>query len=319
MPLLAAELISTTGSAMTMLALPWLVLETTGSAAQAGLVATAEFVPMAVLGIPSGQIVARLGPRRTMLTCDLARAPLLGLVPLLEHTGHLSVGILIVIAFGIGAFYPAHFASQRTIIPDLLGTDSGEVTRANALLQAANRLPLVIGPAIAGSLIALIGAGDVILIDAISYLVAAALLTFLVPRGLGRQGPQEEEATGMWAGARFIASDPLLGPLTGSFALMELAMQALLLSLPILAFTAFDERSGVAGALLAAWGIGALAGTLPALALSGRDPVSLIRAGVFVESLPIWIVALDLPAIALALPLALAGSPTRSSTRRPAP
>ncbi len=144
-PLLAAELVSTTGSTMTALALPWLVLSSTGSPARAGLVAAAEWVPMALLGIPSGAIASRLGSRRTLMLCDAARAPLVAAVPLLYWLGALPFALLLVLAFLIGAFFPAHFASQRTILPDLLGDAAGDVMRGNVFLQAANRLPLVAG------------------------------------------------------------------------------------------------------------------------------------------------------------------------------
>ena len=74
--LLAAEVISTTGSQMTLLALPWFVLVTTGSPARMGLVVAADLLPMVVLAIPGGAVAGRLGARPTMLACDLARLPL---------------------------------------------------------------------------------------------------------------------------------------------------------------------------------------------------------------------------------------------------
>ncbi len=181
-PLLAAELISTTGSTMTALALPWLVLTTTGSPARAGIVAAAEWIPMALLGIPSGAMASRLGARRTLMACDALRAPLVALVPILFWLGALPFGVLVALAFLIGAFFPAHFASQRTILPDLLGEQADEVMRGNALLQAANRLPLVAGPALGGILIGLLGAPAVLLIDAGTYVLAFVLLTLFVPQ-----------------------------------------------------------------------------------------------------------------------------------------
>jgi MFS family permease len=93
--LLAAEAISTTGSQMTLLALPWFVLVTTGSPARMGVVVAADLVPMVVLALPGGALVGRLGARRTMLACDLARAPLIGLVPLLHALGLLSFPVLV--------------------------------------------------------------------------------------------------------------------------------------------------------------------------------------------------------------------------------
>src|SRR5262245_6932651 len=74
--LFAAEVISTTGTEMTAIALPWFVLVSTGSPARMGAVLAAEFVGMSVLGLWGGRIATVLGPRRMMLTSDLSRAAL---------------------------------------------------------------------------------------------------------------------------------------------------------------------------------------------------------------------------------------------------
>src|SRR4249919_3681842 len=81
--LLSAEVISSLGSQMTFLALPWFVLTTTGSTTRMGIVLAAELLPIALLGIPSGTIVARLGAVRTMLVADALRVPLMISIPLL--------------------------------------------------------------------------------------------------------------------------------------------------------------------------------------------------------------------------------------------
>jgi len=80
--LVVAETISVLGTRMTYLALPWFVLVTTGSPGKMSFVLAAELVPMAVLGIPSGAVVQRLGSRTTMLVADFARAPILVSTPL---------------------------------------------------------------------------------------------------------------------------------------------------------------------------------------------------------------------------------------------
>ena len=84
--LLAAQVISVTGAQMTWLALPWFVLTTTGSATRTSVVMGAEAVGLAAFGIQSGNLVNRLGARRTMLLCDTLRAPTIAVVPIL-HTG----------------------------------------------------------------------------------------------------------------------------------------------------------------------------------------------------------------------------------------
>ena len=73
--LLASQVVSSLGSQMTFLALPWFVLTTTGSPTRMSIVLAAELAPVAVLGIPSGVVIARWGARRTMLVADLARVP----------------------------------------------------------------------------------------------------------------------------------------------------------------------------------------------------------------------------------------------------
>ena len=108
-PLLAAELVSALGSQMTFLALPWFVLVTTGSAARMGVVLGVQLLPIALLGIPSGALVARLGARRTLILCDAARAPLMLSIPLLHEAGRLSYGVLLALVFAIGCFLAPFF------------------------------------------------------------------------------------------------------------------------------------------------------------------------------------------------------------------
>ena len=107
--LLVAETISTTGSQMTWLALPWFVLVTTGSATKTSFVAAAELVGLAALGLPGGRLLGRVGARRTMILCDSARAPLMLVIPALHWGGGLSFEVLLATAFGLGALGSAAF------------------------------------------------------------------------------------------------------------------------------------------------------------------------------------------------------------------
>ena len=84
-------------------------------------------------------------------------------------------------------------------------------------------------------------------------------------------------------------------------------MQGVFLAVPVLVFSAYDRNAGLAGLLLAAWGAGALAGALPALRLSSREPVGLIRWALIAEAAPLWIVAAPLPPVLLAAGMALSG------------
>lgn len=148
--LLVAEGVSGFGSQMAALALPWFVLVTTGSSARMGMVTAAELLPLAVLGIPSGSLIDRLGARTTMVVSDALRAPASALIPLLSHSGRLTFPLLLVIAVVLGALSSPYFAAQRLVLPAIVGDDERVLGQANSVLESVQRLTLLVGPAVAG-------------------------------------------------------------------------------------------------------------------------------------------------------------------------
>ena len=122
--LLAAELVSLTGSSMTFVALPFFVYVTTGSTAKMGWVLAAEMLPIAIFGIPAGTLISRLGGKRTMLISDAARGPLMLVIPILHSTGHLSFPALLATTFAIGIFAAPYFASSRLVVPEVAARTS---------------------------------------------------------------------------------------------------------------------------------------------------------------------------------------------------
>jgi MFS family permease len=277
--LLGAEVVSTTGSLMTLLALPWFVLTTTGSPARMGLVLAAGVAPMVLLSIPGGMLAGRLGARRTMLASDLARAPLIGLIPLLHTVGVLSSPMLLGLVFVHGAFWPPYYASQAALLPELLGDDQQQLTRASALFQGATRLTLLAGPALGGVLIGWLGATNVLLLDAATYLVAFALVARRIP-AVSPTSPRPGDVRGLLVGLRFLFADAFLRACTLAGTASQMAFQTLLAALPVLAFTRYGQDPRVAGLLVGAWGGGALLGSLAWLG----------------QALPLWLLLVSLPA-----------------------
>ncbi|MDH4345177.1 MAG: MFS transporter, partial [Thermoleophilia bacterium] len=198
--LITAQVVSALGTQMTFLALPWFVLETTGSATRMGVVLAVEILPVAVLGIPSGAIVARLGARNTMLLGDLARAPLMVSVPLLHQAGLLTFPLLLVIVALVGVFIAPYFSSQVLVLPEILGDDERLVSQANAIVEGARRATALLGPALAGVLIATIGATNVLYVDAATFLISFAVLGLFVPQHEPAQ--PDETSRGVLAGIR---------------------------------------------------------------------------------------------------------------------
>src|SRR6478752_3136879 len=262
-----------TGTQMTFVALPWFVLVTTGSVSKMSFVLAAEILPMAIFGIPSGSVIARFGARRTMLFSDLFRAPLMVLVPLLHWTGGLSFAELLVIVFVLGLFTAPYFAAMRTIIPEVYGDDERLVSKVSAALG---------------------GAAPVLLVDAATYLVAFVLVLVFV-RG-GKPVPHDENSRGVLAGVRFLTRDRILGPITLTVILLDAAAAALFTSLPALAYLRFGQDPKTVGWLFAAFGIGALGGSVLAMkALDHFSPLRLAGGAMVLVVLPLWALVATLP------------------------
>lgn len=302
--LISAQVVSALGSQMTFLALPWFVLETTGSPTKMGIVLAAEILPVGLLGIPSGTVVTRLGARRTMLVGDLARAPLIASIPVLYAAGWLSFPLLLAIVALVGVFIAPYFASQRIVLPELVGEDERVVSQANAIVEGAQRATSLLGPALAGILIATIGATKVLYIDAATFLFAFVVLLLFVPR----RPPlaQTDESRGVLAGLRFVLRDRLLRTL-GATAMVANALGMILAAaLPVLAYDEFGGSSRVAGAFFASFGAGAVVGSLVAVKVVGRvDPLRLGASAFVALSLPVFLLALDLPVLGVMGALAL--------------
>ena len=305
--LLVAEIVSTTGTQMTWLALPWFVLVTTHSPARMTVVMIAELVGVTAAGLPAGAVLQRLGARRTMLAADALRAPLMLLVPVLHWQGHLSYGVLVALALALGTFGAPYFAAQRLIVPELLGEDEGVVTQANALFQGAIRVTMLLGPPIGGVLIGILGATSVLLVDAATYVVSFALVLLFVPR----RPPvaAAEESRGLLAGLRFLAREPLLRVWIPLFVAGDAAWQAFFAAVPVLVIERFDADPKIAGILFAAFGAGAIAGNIASFRfLTQRlDGLRLIAVSVPFQALPLWILPLDVGAPALVAAIFVSG------------
>ena len=287
--LLAAEVVSSLGTQMTWLALPWFVLRTTGSPQRRSWVIIAEVVPIAVLGFWGGAIASRIGTRRTMLACDLLRVPIVAAIPALHAAGALPFPLLLALVASSGVFLAPYFSVQRSVVPELIGEEQLDVANATAFFQAANRLTVFLGPPTAGVLIGVIGTANVLYVDAATYLVSFVLVgLFVHPPEVKTDAPP----TGVLDGVRFLLRDKLLRVWTPAFTLIDVCWQLLFASLPVLVVAKYHADPHVLGLLFGGFGGGALVGAFVSLPLVKRFEALGLGATAFVfEVLSLWILA----------------------------
>jgi len=303
--LLAAEVISSMGTQMTWLALPWFVLRTTGSPQRMTWVLVAEILPVALLGFWGGAIAARVGTRRTMLVCDLARVPLFASIPLLQSLGLLPFWLLLVLVALSGVFLAPYFSVQRAVVPELVGEEHADVAYATAFFQAANRLTIFLGPPAAGILIGVIGIARVLYVDAATYLVSFLLVALFVHPP---EVPTPEAAHGVLAGVRFLLRDKLLRVWTPALTVLDICWQLLFASLPVLVVTQYHANPRILGWLFGALGGGALIGAFASMRIVRRfEPLALSSVAFTVQMLSLWILAIPAPWFVPFLAMACAG------------
>ncbi|MFL6015909.1 MAG: MFS transporter [Gaiellaceae bacterium] len=295
--LLVAEAVSRLGSQMTFLALPWFVLVTTGSPAKMGIALAVELAPVALLGVPSGTVVSRYGARTTMLFSDIVRVPLMVSLPVLHAAGALSFPVLLVLVAAFGVFGAPYFASQRVILPELIGNDQQLISQANSLLEGATQTASLLGPPLAGVLIATLGAANVLYVDAATFAFSFLAVLLFVPARKRAHAP--EESGGLLAGVRFLLHDSLMGPLASVVVLLNALAQMLAASLPVLAFDRYSDAR-TAGWLFAAFGLGGLIGTLIAFQLVKRmEPLVMASLAALGFALPLWVLVARVPLVAI--------------------
>ena len=195
-----------------------------------------------------------------MLVADFARAPILASIPLLYAAGILSFGLLLAIVALLGCFMPPYFASQRTILPELVGEDETRMSQANSSIEGGTAFAALIGPALAGLLIPFIGAPNVLYVDAATYLVAFVLVLVFVPRRKPRRRGRASTACSPGFASSSETGCSRRWPRRSSRS--DSSAPGMSAGLPVYAFDEFDGSSRIAGLFYAALGAGALVGSL---------------------------------------------------------
>ncbi len=272
--LLLANSISLIGEALTAIAIPWYVYQTTGSAAKMGIVGFFTFLPRVLATFFGGTLVDRIGFKPVSMIADTLSGLSVAMIPLFHHTIGLTFPMLLVFVF-FGAFFDGPGSTAReSLVPDLAKMADIRLERINALYQMVQRLGVFLGPALAGILIAFLGASNVLWIDAATFAVSVILVGLAVPR-LRIERPQSASG-GYWADLasdiHFIRADAVLLWVAVSIALTNF-LEAPLASVTMPVFVR-QEYGGVEqlGLLFSIFGAGAVLSSMIFASIGHRLP-----------------------------------------------
>lgn len=259
-----ATLFSATGNGIVIVALPWLVLEQTGRATDAAIVAGAATLPLLLASLFSGTVVDRFGRRPTSLVSDALSALSVAAIPIAAGTVGLSVPVLAALAALGATFDPAGISARESMLPAATKAAGWRLDRVNSLYEANYNVAYLVGPGIGGVLIALVGPESTLWVTAVCFVLSIVTIAFLRLEHSGRPA-HETRPKSMWSGTleglRFVWRDRLLRTL----ALVDMVIVALYMPIESVLFPKyFTDRGEPAqlGWVLMAMSIGGLVGAL---------------------------------------------------------
>lgn len=171
------QTISNLGSSITLFALPLLVYKITGSALNLGLQSAAEMLPYLLFGLVLGAVTDRVDRKRLMILVDIGRALVIATIPLMAYFDRLSVWWIYGVGFLSSTLTICFEAGQFAAIPNLVNQD--DLVTANGRIQASYSAASILGPVIAGALIAFMSLPMVVLLDGLSFLLSAISLALV--------------------------------------------------------------------------------------------------------------------------------------------
>jgi MFS family permease len=296
--LFIANAISLVGNVFSLIAIPWFVLQTTGSATQTGITGFFTILPVVLAGFLGGTLIDRLGYKRTSIIADYASGITTALIPLLYVTTGLEFWQLLVLVF-LGALLDTPGGTARAaLLPELAEQAGMPIERATSLIHVIERGARLVGAPLAGLLIGLMGTANVLWLNAASFVVSAAIIGLMSP---AVTPATEKTKSGKYFdelkdGLRFIAQDRLI------LAIVVMVMLTNFLDAifggvlqPVYVREVYGRAMDL-GLLIAANGGGAVIGGLIFAAIGHRLPRHATFVGAFVlTGFRYWVYALYPP------------------------
>lgn len=268
--LFAADVISVLGTRVSMLAIPWLVLVTTGSPAKMGLVAGAEMLPYVVSGVVAAPLADRYGLRRATIVTDAGSALAMAGIAAAPQLGFGALLVLVAIA---GALRGLGDRVKHVLLRPLAEAADIQMLRVTTAHEGFSRSAMLIGGSIGGLLIVWLGAAGAIWLDAATFAVCAVIVAVVVPASEPAAAPTAEREPYLVAlrgGFRALWRDPLLPSMIGMLFVLNLFNQALVAVLIPLWVADATHTAAALGLVFGAFSAGAVVGAIAFTVLAPR-------------------------------------------------
>lgn len=245
---------------MQAIALGWLVLRLGASGTQLGLVTAAQFLPMLLFGAYGGLIADRTDKRHLLIATQAASSGLALLLATLDLTGAVRLWMVAVVAVGLGTVNAIDFPTRQSFVHELVGPQylANAVTLNTVTMNAAR----IVGPALAGLVVATAGTGVCFLLNGASFLAVIVAMRRMNTAHLTRRPPVTREKGQVRAGVAYVARTPALRVPILMMALVGTLTYEFPVSLPLIARETFDGTAATYGIMTAAMGAGAVIGGL---------------------------------------------------------
>jgi MFS family permease len=253
--------ISAIGDQFYFVALPWLVLQITGSSIVLGTISMAAAIPRAALMLVGGVLTDRFSPRKIMMVTACCRTVLVSAISVLLWKHSLKLWPLYMLAFGFGSADAFAGPAAQAFLPSLVARD--QLAAANSVSQSTAQITTLVAPAPAGLFIKAFGTAWALFIDAVSFLfIIGALWSLPDPPSVAAGSPRKNMMRSIVDGLQYVGRDAALSSLMLVIAVLNFAIGG-----PVsigIAFMAKQEfgSASVFGLLVSAMAAGALAGTL---------------------------------------------------------
>jgi MFS family permease len=260
----AGHAVSVIGTWMQRVGQDWLVFQLTHSTVALGMSMAAQFLPVLFGGVWGGVVVDRVDKRRLIMTTQLAQAVLAGILAVTTLTGIVNLTLVYVMAFLLGVVTVFDVPARQAFVSELVGRD--DIVNALALNSTVHNAGRLVGPAVAGAVIASAGVGVTFVVNAVSFAAVLAGLLLIDPATLRSSKAVAPSRGQARAGVRYVWTHRELRMAMVLVAFVSVFGQNFRVVLPLLAVETFHGGPEAYGWLTAMLGLGAVIGALSSAA-----------------------------------------------------